>query len=209
MHAEYELLYNEAIERYKDMRDQSHGWDGHVKHVVNNAVDINEKLGLGLRVELLMLAAAWHDVAQETHRETHHLEGALQFIEAADRLAPSLSMWERYQVTWAIREHRASYTDDYSTMYSEVISAADRGKPDAQLIINRAWYHTQSKGVVDDRECAIAVAAHMREKFSSTGYQRLPELYIRYWGDGITAVQTYFDDITADEVLAVMRVDNG
>ncbi len=147
-------MSKDVIERLKEeyckeldtfyKKDSSHGWS-HVEDVAKNALEINRRMILNLNEEYLVLAALFHDIYSDTDRKNHH-------TLAADWFAKFMIKQYKYdaidilEMSLAIKEHRASYNGEYSSLLSEVLAAADRGAPDLNsLIIRSSKYHLEKE----------------------------------------------------------------
>ena len=109
-------------------KDSSHGWS-HVEDVAKNALEINRKMILNLNEEHLVLVALFHDIYSDIDRKNHHTLAAdwfIKFMIKQDKYSTS----DILEMSLAIKEHRASYNGEYSSLLSEVLAAADRGTPD-------------------------------------------------------------------------------
>jgi hypothetical protein len=168
--------------------------------VVRNALQIKDDLHLCINDDILSLAAIWHDVATEIDRTNHHLIGGELFAKAARKHAPDLPVYLVEAVVKAIEEHRASYKGAFSSIYSEVLSAADRGKPDINGMIHRSWSYS-NRPDKSDMETATDVATHLKEKYGLFGYARYPDLYLKVYKNDISTMKAYFETITPAMVL--------
>lgn len=200
MRKSIETLEQLGYEMYACVKDPAHSWDGHVKYVVRNALQIKDDLQLCINNDILSLAAIWHDVATEIDRDNHHLIGGELFAKAARTYAPDLPVYMVEAVVKAIEEHRASYKGTFSSIYSEVLSAADRGKPNVDTIMKRSWVYSNTPGKSTD-EVAADVARHMKTKYGLFGYARYPDLYLKVYKNDISVMKAYFETITPAMVL--------
>jgi len=120
---------------YIERNDAGHQHD-HVFDVVMEAA----RLSGGNRNATL--AAFLHDIGCGFDRDRHHeigaelSEGLLRYNE----IECDLDM-----VVKAVLEHRASWKGGYSSKVSEWVSAADRGKPDADRYLKRSYLYAKSK----------------------------------------------------------------
>ena len=184
-------------------KDSSHGWS-HVENVAKNALEINRKMILNLNEEYLVLAALFHDIYSDTNRENHH---AL----AADWFAKFMIEQHKYdtinilEMSLAIKEHRASYKREYSSLLSEVLAAADRGAPDLNsLIIRSSKYYLEKEPNRDLKTVAENVHKHMLEKYSRTGYMKYNVIYSSFYGEEIYNMYVAIDDLDIDKVFNIL-----
>lgn len=206
-------MSKDVIERLKEeygkeldafyKKDSSHGWS-HVEDVAKNALEINRKMILNLNEEYLVLAALFHDIYSDTDRKNHH-------TLAADWFARFMVKQYKYdaidilEMSLAIKEHRASYNGEYSSLLSEVLAAADRGAPDLNsLIIRSSKYYLEKEPNRDLKTVAENVYKHMLEKYSRTGYMKYNAIYSSFYGEEIYNMYAAIDDLNIDKVFNIL-----
>lgn len=163
------------------INDMAHQLD-HVRKVAVHAIHINETLKLGLDRRMLVIPAILHDMYTR-QRDIHHLLARLFILTSKYPHLRPFSEGERLLMADAAAEHRASYTGEYSSMYSQVIAAADRGVPaDLKEMVDRSWNYAVSRLGCDETKAAEHVLQHLKEKYATTGYARYPDLYLRMYG---------------------------
>ena len=184
-------------------KDSSHGWN-HIEDVVKNALEINRKLTLNLNEEHLVLAALFHDIYSDIDRENHH-------TLAADWFAKFMIKQGKYEasdimeMSSAIKEHRASYKGEYSSLLSEVLAAADRGAPDLNSkIIRSSKYYLEREPNSDLKTIAENVYKHMVEKFSRTGYMKYNAIYSSFYKKEIHNMYVTIDKLSVDKVFNIL-----
>lgn len=170
---------------------------GHFAEVEACGNEINNRLDLGYSPKLIMFAAYFHDLfawSRENHEEMSWLYTSTTdhpiFVEL-DKENPLF----RELVAFACREHRASFTGNFSNGFSELISSADRGFPgDVQAMYNRSvQYHIDRLKVTDPVERHERVVKHLKEKFGTGGYARFPELYLMAFGSELDEQRRLID----------------
>ena len=151
---------------------ESHGAN-HVKEVLQRANEINnylyQTLGICGDKNILDYAARYHDIAAFLDRKNHHLVGASIF---AKEYTGRLPMYIIKKITDSIKEHRASYKGDYSSLESQIISTADRDPISADSIndlYKRSYVYAREHG--HTHEDAVDHAYHhIKEKYGIGGY---------------------------------------
>jgi len=151
----------------------------HFVDVENTALEINRRLDLGVDPFLIMLVAWFHDLFAWS-RQDHHEKSCLWVLESGYPLLNTLSKSERSMVALACLEHRSTYSGKYSSVLSELMSAADRGNPNSsvELALERSInYQITARGVnpVIARQDAIK---HLKDKMGTNGYARYNGLYL-------------------------------
>ena len=191
-----ESSYNNSI---------GHGMD-HVKNVMYRALYYNEILKLNLDKKEIILASLLHDMYSECSRKTHHILGHEYVINSTHKVFEGI---DRKRVAEAILEHRASYTGEYSSLLSELISSADRGEPNLNDIVNRCYISTKEfhpEYNVD--EIGNAVKKHLSEKFTRNGYAKYPNIYLKINQKKLDVFHDEVDEFLNGERLVIIE-DNG
>jgi hypothetical protein len=145
--------------------------------------EINNRLKLGFDPKLIMLVAYLHDMFAWS-RVNHHLLSS-EFVRTTDfELLADLTDVQRSMVAAGCKEHRASFTGEFSWAFSELMNAADRELPgNVSAMLERAiQYRVDNLGWTDSEESRAAVyddaVAHIKEKFGDGGYARYPKMYL-------------------------------
>lgn len=73
----------------------------------------------------------------------------------------------------AAKEHRASYTGEYTSILSEIVSAVDKGPLCINDTVKRALQYGRSHMGLFGDKLYLAVLNHVQEKFSREGYARM------------------------------------
>lgn len=102
--------------------DPGHRVD-HARYVISRALKMAEKYGLD--ANMVYAAAAFHDVGIKYGRDRHEASGQQMFMDD-QFMQDFFTNAEMLLVGRAIREHRASFYGDYTSLYSKVVSQADR-----------------------------------------------------------------------------------
>ena len=189
---------------YKDV-DKGHGLK-HVSEVMYLALDINKKLQLTARNDIIVIAAIAHDMFSFTDRELHHEKAAEYILTTEDTFITNYPYEDRLIISAAIREHRGSYKGKYTTIVSDIISAADRGKPNVKDIIKRI--HNCSKDLrlqkgfkadfILDKNSTEEMflertLSHLQKKFGKNGYARYNYVYKLMFGYELENMQNIIE----------------
>lgn len=191
-----ESFYNNSI---------GHGMD-HVKNVMYRALYYNEILELNLNKKEIILASLLHDMFSESSRKTHHILGHEYVMNSKNKVFDDI---DKERVAKAILEHRASYTGEYSSLLSELISSADRGEPNLNEIVDRCYISTKEfhpEYNVD--EIGNAVKKHISEKFTRDGYAKYPNMYLQVNQKKLDTFHDEVDEFLNGERLVIIE-DNG
>lgn len=173
---------------YYDKNDLGHGWD-HAIEVMNLALKINKETELSCNENDVIAASLLHDIGVSIDRKTHHIVAFnMLFTDELFKWFDALS--NKYNIDWAavllaIVEHRASFTGEYSSKLSELISSADRLYPDEEQLIKRMIL------CFSDFEMGYK---KIQDKYIKGGYARYPQMYIDYFGKQFERFQEVLSD---------------
>lgn len=166
---------------------------GHVASVGKLATTLNRDLGLGLDDRLLLIAAYMHDIFNRC-RDHHHDIAADYVLGMWKHIPGNLTVEEARTVADAVREHRASYKGEFSSLYSEVISAADRGRPTtANVLLERSILYGIDRLGLTQEAALCAAIQNTKEKYGTNGYVNYPPLYRRMFAFEIERLQKEVD----------------
>lgn len=195
---------------YYEKNDKQHQY-GHIESVCELALKINIELNLKLSDYLLTVAAYCHDMFSTVDRK-NHATLAGDWVRNTDiHFLNVMTAEERNLVASAIDEHRGSYKGKYSSIYSEVLSAADRGAPKVYDIFMRTYrltleerdYNATSK--IEHANFALQESVDMmKKKYSLTGYARYNDVYKKVFKDELLDMQTYFSYMTVKQAALLV-----
>lgn len=171
-----------------DRHDLAHKWD-HAIAVTNLALDMNEKLQLGIYKASIFIAGLCHDIGlgdNGKNRDLHHLIG-VKVLQQLPGIMDLIDYWniDPGLIFSAIEEHRGSYTEEYSSNLSELISSADRLQPEERQLMVRC------KQTYKEFEPGFQ---KIQEKYVKGGYARWPKIYIDYFGERLNTYQKNLAD---------------
>jgi hypothetical protein len=131
------------------------------------------------------------------NREKHHILAYEYVLQADDIFLKELSQEELSMVAYAVLEHRGSFKGEFYSPLSEIISSADRGKPDIEFIIKRSMKY--------NRQNVKNVYKHIKTKYATDGYAKYPDLYQEIFKDELKTFKKLVDDLTIEKILEIYR----
>ncbi len=168
--------------------DKAHLID-HADSVCNLALEINHCC----EEKLVILASYLHDLFNAEDRKNHNKLAYEYVLKQEDRFLKELEQSELLEVAHAVLEHRASFKGEFYSKLSELISAADRGRPNLKEVVIRSMGY--------NNENAEDVAKHIKEKYATDGYANYPKVYKELFAKELAEFQKEADDITVERVL--------
>lgn len=163
-----EFVENNILPRYNSFA-ASYGIS-HVQRVINNALDLCKVTGAD--VNMVYVAAAYHDLGMEGHRAIHHLISG-KILSADARLKRWFSSEQIRIMKEAVEDHRASSSRTPRNLYGKIIAEADRElSPDIvfKRVLEYGLEHYPEKG---REEQWNRFNEHIQNKYGITGYIRL------------------------------------
>lgn len=175
-----ERILEDVAEYYKHT-DPAHRID-HIEKTMANADVIIDRLNLRgnkALIKKVMIAVGYHDVWSQ-HRKYHQVDSYLEVCKKQRYLQQryDISQEDVWRIAHACLEHRASFRGTYDSIVSEIVAAADRGIPSADVagLFYRSYVY--ARGVGKDRELAkVHCVEHIKEKFGFRGYGAVPNWY--------------------------------
>lgn len=190
-------LLEEIIPRYSGF-DLAHRED-HAMTVISQAMLLLDKMpsdGTPLDRDMLMAAAACHDLGLVNGRDNHHLDSG-KIIREDERLKEWFDTEQIETIAQAAEDHRASGKSAPRSIYGMLVAEADR-VIDGETIIRRTIQFGQKHYPELDRDGHIERAvAHLREKYGRGGYLKL---WIP-WSDNAARLAELQDIIADDEAV--------
>ena len=179
-----EYIYNEVVPKYSAF-DAAHKED-HALTVIDQAMKLMEDRDVWLesqqkpadmwrseiREDILLAAAACHDLGLVNGRERHHLDSG-EIIRNDSRLREWFNETEIEIIAQAAEDHRASGKGDPRSIYGMIVAEADR-VIEGETIIRRTIQFGFKHYPGLDRQAHIARAVeHLNEKYGRGGYLKL------------------------------------
>lgn len=214
-------ILKDVLSFYYGFNSDSHGYK-HIDEVFELSIKIKEKLNLDISDNLILIASYCHDMFSSLNREQHHELAYRYILNTNIYFLNELDEQERYLVACAVREHRASYTGEYTSILSEIISAADRGIPNEKKNIIRAYQFASEKYLkydingkllkesellksINRTDSIVTAIQHTKEKFGSNGYARYNKIYLDYFGEELERFKLFFDNLTMTTALEIIN----
>ena len=190
-------IFDEIVPRYSYF-DTAHKED-HALTVISQAMNLLERMPEDVRnvqeinEEMLLTAAACHDLGLVNGRERHHLDSGT-IIRSDERLREWFTQEQIETIAQAAEDHRASGKSEPRSLYGMLVAEADR-VIDGETIIRRTIQFGFNNYPGLDREGHIRRAIdHLREKYGRGGYLKL---WIP-WSDNAARLSA-LQDIIADD----------
>lgn len=167
-------IYEEIVPRYAEF-DPAHRED-HALTVIDQALKLLETMpeeaSEGIDRNILLAAAACHDLGLINGRDRHHLDSG-EIIRGDSRLRQWFSEQEIETIAQAAEDHRASGKSAPRSIYGMLVAEADR-VIDGETIIRRTIQFGLNNYPELDRQGHIERAvSHLHEKYGRSGYLKL------------------------------------
>lgn len=164
----HRYIDEEIIPRYA-VFDKAHRED-HARSVMDRAMTMGKAYDID--EEMLLTAAACHDLGLAVDRKTHHLESG-RIIREDVRLREWFSPEQVEVIAEAAEDHRASAQTPPRSIYGRLVAEADR-MIDPLTIIRRTVQFGLSHYPELDREGHWQrTLEHLHEKYAEGGYLHL------------------------------------
>ena len=163
------FLEQEIVPRY-DAHDAGHQRD-HAHYVMETSLRLAEYYP-EVDQNMLLVAAAYHDLGLCEGRKLHHVVSA-RIISEDKRLLQWFTPEQIEVIADAAEDHRASSDHEPRTIYGRIIAEADR-QIEGDTIIRRTIQYTQAHypGLDYDQQYQRFIE-HMAEKYAEGGYLKL------------------------------------
>lgn len=174
--------------------DPAHNVD-HVYSVCEYSVELTQRIPHEDRV-IILLGCLMHDLGCRYDRSSHHLISYGLVFKFLDKYPNLLNDEDRMHVAKSCLEHRASWSGNRSSIYSDHVAVADRGRLDLNEFIHRCKVYRQSKGVIDKEALLNEIFEHIREKCGTDGYmwKTYPKLGWELNSELISGIMCVVDD---------------
>ena len=187
-------ISDEIVPKYSGF-DAAHRED-HVLTVIGQAMELLDSMpetDVHVDRDMLLAAAACHDLGLINGRENHHMDSG-KIIRADERLREWFTPEQIETIAQAAEDHRASGKSAPRSIYGMLVAEADR-VIDGDTIIRRTIQFGLKHYPGLDRAGHIERAiAHLREKYGRGGYLKL---WIP-WSDNAVRLSA-LQDIIADD----------
>ena len=208
-----QYIYEEIVPKYSAF-DAAHK-DDHAMTVISQAMELMQRRDAWLaehpeaheiwcseiNPDILLAAAACHDLGLANGRERHHLDSG-EIIRNDARLREWFDESEIETIAQAAEDHRASGTSDPRSIYGMIVAEADR-VIEGETIIRRTIQFGFKHYPGLDRAAHIARAVeHLNEKYGRGGYLKL---WIP-WSDNAVRLAA-LQDLIADTPALIREVE--
>lgn len=209
----HRYVYDELVPRYASF-DQAHRED-HALTVISQAMSLADGLSCWLsenpdagdiwRVpvdkDVLLVAAACHDLGLVNGRERHHLDSGI-IIRADRRLRQWFDESQIELIAQAAEDHRASGRSAPRSIYGMLVAEADRVIEGDTIIRRTIQYGLKNYPDLDREGHVLRAIGHLKEKYGRGGYLKL---WIP-WSDNAVRLSR-LQDIIADETSVRHEVE--
>ena len=201
-------IYEDIVPEYASF-DPAHRED-HALTVIGQAMELLDRMPIWLKEhpedakvwdipvdrDVLMAAAACHDLGLINGRDNHHLDSG-KIIRTDERLREWFTPEQIETIAQAAEDHRASGKSAPRSIYGKLVAEADR-VIEGDTIIRRTIQFGFKHYPDLDREGHMARAiSHLREKYGRGGYLKL---WIP-WSDNAARLNELQDIIADDEAV--------
>lgn len=149
--------------------DAGHG-RGHVLAVIEEAVRLSQFYPVD--VNMVYVAAAYHDTGLSVDRKTHHLESG-RIIREDKELCRWFTDEQIEVIAQAAEDHRASSDHEPRSIYGKIIAEADRQIIPESIILRTVQYGSKHYPELDKEGHWQRTCEHMAEKYDVGGYLKL------------------------------------
>ena len=163
-----EYIENEIIPRYAAF-DAAHRED-HVRAVIDRALDMGRIYRAN--EDILLTAAAFHDLGLAVDRKTHHLESG-KIIRSDLRLREWFSDEAIETIAQAAEDHRASSDHEPRSIYGRIVAEADRLIEPEKIIRRTIQYGLAHYPGLSREGHWHRTLDHLHEKYDYGGYLKL------------------------------------
>lgn len=165
-------ILNNIIPKYRKL-DKAHGIK-HIEYVIKRSIVLARNYRLDLNMAYCI--AAFHDIGMLEDRIGHEEYGA-EILENDSLIKKQFNREQIDIMKYAIKEHRASYKGKYTSIYSKVISEADRSF-DIYLMTYRSIAYGMAKFPSYSYEQHFnRTYDYLKRKYGKDGYARMVLYY--------------------------------
>ena len=161
-------IYNEVIPRYAAF-DKAHRED-HALTVIERALSMGRQYDIN--EEMLLTAAACHDLGLAVDRKTHHQESG-RIIREDKRLSEWFSPEQIETIAQAAEDHRASAKTLPRSIYGRLVAEADRLIVPETIIRRTVLFGLSNYPELDKEGHWNRTLEHLHEKYAEGGYLHL------------------------------------
>ena len=149
--------------------DKAHQED-HARSVIGRAMAMGQNYDVD--EEMLLTAAACHDLGLAVDRKTHHLESG-RIIREDERLKEWFTPEQIETIAQAAEDHRASATTPPRSIYGRLVAEADRLIEPETIIRRTVQFGLSHYPELDKEGHWQRTLEHLNEKYAEGGYLHL------------------------------------
>ena len=164
----HNYIYQEVIPRYAAF-DKAHRED-HALMVIDRALSMGRQYDID--EEMLLTAAACHDLGLAVDRKTHHLESG-RIIREDKRLSEWFSSGQIETIAQAAEDHRASAKTPPRSIYGRLVAEADRLIVPETILRRTVQFGLSNYPELDKEGHWTRMLEHLHEKYAEGGYLHL------------------------------------
>ena len=164
----HNYIYQEVIPRYAAF-DKAHRED-HALTVIDRALSMGRQYDID--EEMLLTAAACHDLGLAVDRKTHHLESG-RIIREDKRLSEWFSSGQIETIAQAVEDHRASAKTPPRSIYGRLVAEADRLIVPETILRRTVQFGLSNYPELDKEGHWTRMLEHLHEKYAEGGYLHL------------------------------------
>ena len=164
----HNYIYQEVIPRYAAF-DKAHRED-HALTVIDRALSMGRQYDID--EEMLLTAAACHDLGLAVDRKTHHLESG-RIIREDKRLSEWFSSGQIETIAQAAEDHRASAKTLPRSIYGRLVAEADRLIVPETILRRTVQFGLSNYPELDKEGHWTRMLEHLHEKYAEGGYLHL------------------------------------
>ena len=164
----HNYIYREVIPSYADF-DKAHRED-HALTVIDRALSMGRQYDID--EEMLLTAAACHDLGLAVDRKTHHLESG-RIIREDKRLSEWFSSGQIETIAQAAEDHRASAKTPPRSIYGRLVAEADRLIVPETILRRTVQFGLSNYPELDKEGHWTRMLEHLHEKYAEGGYLHL------------------------------------
>ncbi len=164
-----QFLEREIVPLY-DRHDAGHGRD-HAHHVMAESQNLAQYYP-DVDRNMLLVAAAYHDVGLVEGRKLHHVASA-RMMREDKRLLQWFTPEQIDIMADAAEDHRASLDHDPRTIYGRIIAESDRQIMGDVIIRRTIQYGLANYPDFDEEQQYQRFLDHIHEKYATGGYLKL------------------------------------
>ena len=179
-----------VINQAKRLLDSREEW---LERQITDSEDTSQEWAQPVEWNILLAAAACHDLGLVNGRERHHLDSG-RIIRNDSSLKEWFSDDEIETIAQAAEDHRASGKSEPRSIYGKLVAEADRVINGETIIVRTVQFGLNNYPCLDEDGHMERAVSHLREKYGRGGYLKL---WIP-WSDNAVRLAA-LQDIIADE----------